>query len=430
MTLPERVRAGLAACDVAPDARVLVAASGGVDSTVLLRTLVGLGQPVVAAHVDHRLRDESADDGVFVAALAERLGVPVERLTVEVAPGNVQAEARRARYAALADAARRHACGAVATGHTASDQAETVLAALARGAGLRGLAGMPRSRALASGVRLVRPLLDVSRAEVDAEARQTGWAWREDPSNETDIYGRNWLRHHVMPLLAEAMGEGVDQRIAASADAARSALALVGRQRDAASDGAGRLRLDALADLAAPVRLAVLAEAAADWAPEATRSRALVERLASLVDAEVGERVEAAGLRVWRERDVLRFETDATPGLQGTLDVVALDGVPTTFGADPFEETVDADRAAGAVEVRAWREGDRIRPLGLNGSQLVSDLLRDRGVPRADRPRVPVVLVEGEVAWVVGHRLAATVAVGPETRRAARWAWRRAPEAG
>ena len=134
-------------------------------------------------------------------------------------------------------------------------------------------------------------------------------------------------------------------------------------------------------------------------------------------------RVEAAGLRVWREADGLRFETDTPPGLDGRLVTIPLDAVPHTFGTDPFEEVVDADRVAGEIRTRPWRDGDRIRPLGLDGSQLVSDLLRERGVPRADRSRVPVVLVDGEIAWVVGHRLAAFAAVRPETERAERWTW-------
>ncbi|PAP77171.1 tRNA lysidine(34) synthetase TilS [Rubrivirga marina] len=424
MTFATRVRDGLRACGVGPSDRVLVAVSGGLDSVTLLRTLSGLGQPLVACHVDHQLRPGSEEDGAFVATLAADLGVLVERVAVEVPPGNVQAEARRVRYAALAEAARQHACPFVATGHTADDQAETVLAALVRGAGLRGLAGVPPARPLGEGTMLVRPMLDLRRAEVEVEARAQGWTWRDDPSNASKVYSRNWLRHNVMPLLESMGGQEVASRIAASADAARAAGDLVRLWLEGASDGPDRLRLDALADLSEAARALVLAEAVAAWAPSVSRSRPLLERLARLPEAQVGTRVDAAGLRVWREADALRFDPEPGIGPGGSLVVTPLRAVPASFSADPLEEIVDADAVAGAVETRRWRDGDRIRPLGLHGSQLVSDLLRDRGVPRADRDRVPVVLVGGDVAWVVGHRLAAFAAVRPDTTRAVRWTWR------
>ena len=418
------VRAGLDACGVGAYDRVLVACSGGLDSTVLLRSLAALGRPAVAAHVDHGLRESGGGDAAFVEALAADLGLEAAARRVAVAEGNVQAEARRARYAALAEMARDHGCAAVATGHTATDQAETVLMALVRGAGLRGLAGMPRRRSLAEGVDLVRPLLAVPRADVEAAAREAGWTWREDPSNATDAYRRNRLRHTVLPVLRAEAGPGLDVRIAASAGAARAGLSLVRQAVGASRPDPARLGLEALRGLDPGVLRLVLAEAAADWAPGAERSRALVERLEALLDAEVGTRVEAGGVAVWRERDALRVEAPGR-GLGGRLEAAPLEGVPEAFPPSPWEEVVDAGALRGPVEVRGWREGDRIRPVGLDGSKLVADLLRERGVPAADRPRVPVVVVGGEVAWVVGHRLAAGVAVGASTRRAVRWTWRR-----
>ena len=416
--LADRLRQGLAACGVGPGDRLLVAASGGVDSVVLLHLLTGLGQPVHVAHVDHGLRPDSAADGAFVAAACARLGVPYRQLAVTVEAGNLQDRARAARYAALAGAAREHGCRAVATAHTATDQAETVLMALVRGAGLRGLAGMPPRRPLAGGVDLVRPLLDVARAEVERHALAHRLGWREDPSNLSDGFRRNRLRRSVMGLLRDEAGPGLDRRMAAAAAHARGGLGVVGAQLG--DPGRGGLALARLAPLADDARRAVLAEALARWAPRAPRSAALVGRLAALVDAPVGARVESGGVQAWREPDALRF--GAGTALAGTLATTPLDAVPAVFDADPWSEVVDADRARDA-HVRPWRPGDRIRPLGLDGRQRVADLLRERGVPRADRAAVPVVARGGEVLWVVGHRLAASVAVTPETTRAARWSW-------
>lgn len=430
MTLAAQVRDGLRAAGVREADRLAVAVSAGLDSTVLLRTCAALGREVVALHVDHQLRSRGEEDAAFVAALARDLGARFEGLTVEVADGNVQAEARRARYAALAEAAARHRCPWVVTAHTASDQAETVLAALARGAGLRGMAGMPRTRTLRADVTLVRPMLTVARAAIQAEADAHGWTWREDPSNAERAYRRNRLRADVMPWMEAEFGGEVDLRIAASAATARTALGLVQDRLRTLTVAPGRLAVDGLRALALDVRALVLAEAVARWAPEAVRSASGLARLGALIDADVGACAEGGGLRVWRERDVLRFEAIAPPVLDGVLVSTPLSDSPGSFPADRFTEVVDADRVPGRIEVRGWRKGDRIRPVGMEGSRLVSDLLRERGVPRADRARVPVVLVEGEVAWVVGHRLSSQVAVTPETRRVLEWAWRRSEGTG
>ncbi len=435
MPLPEpsdlagRLRRGLAACGVGAADRLLAAVSGGVDSMVLLHLLAEAGQPVVAAHVDHGLRPDSAADGEVVDAACQRLGVPCVRLAATVEAGNVQDRARSARYAALADAARQHKCSAVATGHTATDQAETILIALVRGAGLRGLAGMPSHRPLAEGVDLVRPLLDVSRAEVEAYANWRGVEWREDASNQREVFRRNRLRRNAMNALRKEGGEGTDRRMAAAAAHARSGLGVVASQLDALAVADRQLALAGLVPLADDARRAVLAEAAARWAPGAPRSQALVARLAALVEAPVGACVDSGGLRVWRQRDTLRFADEPASGVVGALVVTPLPSVPDAFDRDPWSETVDADRAAD-IRVRLWRDGDRIRPLGLDGSQLVSDLLRQRGVALADRAAVPVVVRGAEVLWVVGHRLAASVAVGPGTTRAVRWSWHAAGRPG
>ena len=431
---------------VAEGARLVVAASGGVDSTVLLRTLAGAGWPVVAVWVDHGLRDAVADER-FVRDLGRDLGVEVEAARVEVAPGNVQGGAREARYAALAEAAHRHGAAAVVTGHTATDQAETVLMNLVRGAGLRGLGGMAPRRDL-SGVALVRPLLWATRGEVEAEAAAHGWTWAEDPTNGTDAFRRNRLRHTVLPLLEAEGGPRTAVRIAAAAAAARAALdagpsALLDAVGHAESGG-GAVILDRVRDLDRLARLGLWAEALRRWTPGGTVSTAVLDRVDALLDAPVGQRVESGGAAVWREWGTLAFT--APPDLPAPVEVDAradwtahvgagrvtgrrLEAVPSSFAASPDAETVDADRVPARLVVRPWRDGDRVRGLG-GGSALVSDLLRDRGVRPSRRRAVPIVEGGGGMLWVVGHRLARSVAVTATTRRAARWTWAPAPPAG
>jgi tRNA(Ile)-lysidine synthase len=192
----------------APGDGVAVAVSGGADSLALLHALRVLAGPrdwrLAVLTVDHGLRPGSAADAAFVADHAKALGLPARVLTLTPAdleahrPAGPEAAARAARYAALWPAADALGCRWLATGHTLDDQAETVLLQLLRGAGLDGLAGM----SVRSG-RLLRPLLDVRRAQTRACCAAAGLPWREDPSNATDTPLRNRVRHHLLPLLED-----------------------------------------------------------------------------------------------------------------------------------------------------------------------------------------------------------------------------------
>ncbi len=217
---------------------VVVGVSGGADSVALLVGLVQLGFPpggrLVVAHAHHDLRTEAAADRTFVEALAERFGAAsiTRRLAVRQGPGGegLEARARRLRYAFLADAAHESGARQVLVAHTADDQAETVLHRALRGTGPAGLAGMRRSRPLADGVSLMRPLLQVSRAVVRSFLKAAGQAWREDASNADTLRARNFLRHEVFPrcvagpypAATAALGRLADQ-VAAAADALAAA---------------------------------------------------------------------------------------------------------------------------------------------------------------------------------------------------------------
>jgi tRNA(Ile)-lysidine synthase len=196
---------------------VVVAVSGGPDSLALLRALLTLAaSPVVVAHLNHLLRGEESDaDEAFVrevhralvAAGRPSLVLRCERLDVAAAAraegDNLENAARRLRYGWLASVARESGARWVATGHTADDQAETVLHRLLRGTGLKGLCGIPGRRELAPGVELVRPLLAVTRAEVVAFLAEEGQSFRDDRSNSDLRFTRNRLRHELLPHLAE-----------------------------------------------------------------------------------------------------------------------------------------------------------------------------------------------------------------------------------
>src|SRR5512137_2006852 len=216
--------------------RLLVALSGGADSTALLGALAELRdagelKEVLALHVDHGLRAGSARDADACAAVCARLGVELRRAKVLVAPGNVQSAARKVRYAALRREAILAGSTLVATGHTRDDQAETVLLRLLRGSGARGLAGIPPRRGT-----IVRPLIDRSRAEILAYLEDRELPHVEDPSNATPRFLRNRVRAEVLPVL-RSLAPHAARALARAADLLRDderALAMGGKRLAAA----------------------------------------------------------------------------------------------------------------------------------------------------------------------------------------------------
>jgi tRNA(Ile)-lysidine synthase len=203
----------------------VVAVSGGPDSVALWRALAELrpDPPPVVAHLNHQLRGAESDaDEAFVRGLSPTVRCDrIDVRSVAAASGdNLEATARRVRYEWLTEVARTSGCGWVATGHTADDQAETVLHRLLRGTGLQGLRGIAPRRPLAAGVELVRPLLGATRAEVLAYLKEVGQEARLDASNDDLRLTRNRIRHELLPHLARAYNPRVVEvlgRLAAQA---------------------------------------------------------------------------------------------------------------------------------------------------------------------------------------------------------------------
>ena len=432
----ERVRAGGL---IDADACHVVLVSGGRDSVCLLDVLVTVcGAGVLhVLHVNYGLRGADADaDERLVRMLCERVGVgcSVHRASPAPATGNLQAWARDVRYGEAAKLALARDAR-IATGHTASDQAETVLYRLASSPGRRALIGMARSDG-----RLIRPLLDCTRAETGAYCRERGLDWREDLSNADDRFARGRVRHGLLEEL---------RRIhpAAEANVLRSAELLRDEARvlDALVEGvlAGRdtISLAELAELdPALARLVVvrLAEAAAGMLVPAVGLR--LEELGALASRGGSAELDVGGgVRAIVEYGVLRFQRRGDPALPGEISLAVPGRVD--FGAWRLESTIgrlsgetaleclrrdgtvavlDADEIEiGQLTVRGWRAGDRLRPIGLGGSRTLADLFTDRRLPRAERAGTPVVASAGEIVWVPGVATAQHVAVRASTRRVA-----------
>jgi tRNA(Ile)-lysidine synthase len=387
---------------VRPGEPLLVMVSGGGDSVALLDIAVRLGASVSALHVNYGLREDAAGDEEFVRALTSALSVPLHAHQVALPEGNTQEQARDARYA-LAD---ELAEGDYAAAHTASDQAETVLYRLAVSPGSRALRGMAPRRG-----RLVRPLLTVTRAEVRDYLRARGLEWREDPSNADRRFARARVRHDVLDALRE-LSPAAERTIADTARQLRDE----GEVLDAAVHEALRelgggpaVSLDALREHPPALRrliLRALAEQAGGGAGQRSLSQRETDEILALGDRGTKSLDLGGGLRAVAEYGTLRFTRarDAEPPAPVELAVPGR----VRFGDWELEARLGGHGDVAvvdvgpAVTVRAWREGDRMRPAGLGGSKSLQDLFTDRKVPRALRRTLPVVEAGGEIVWVAG----------------------------
>ena len=254
------LQTGLSRCGAGPDSGMLLAVSGGADSVALLDGICRLSgerspHRIAVAHVNHGLRGAaSTGDAEFVRSLAERVEVPFELLSVDCRElaqqhgGTLEEAARNARYDFFARVARQRQMRFVVTAHHADDQAETVLHQIIRGSGLRGLSGMKYRRTLVDGVDLIRPMLNISRAEILANIDARQLRYRTDETNTDQAFTRNRIRERLLPLLAAEFNPQVAKNLVSLAEQSEQTLDC----------------LDALADR-------ILADATLDQQPDAVR---------------------------------------------------------------------------------------------------------------------------------------------------------------
>jgi tRNA(Ile)-lysidine synthase len=398
-----------------PGDRVVVAVSGGPDSMALLHVLwelrARLGLTLEVAAVDHGLRADARREVELVRERAGALGLPFAAVDVDVAAerrgrrgASLQDAARDARLRALTALARARGANRVALGHQADDQAETVLYRIVRGTGIAGLAGIPYRRDI-----FVRPLLDVTRAQILRYLRRRSIAFVDDPSNADYRFARARIRHRILPALA--------------AENPRVAEAL--RALAAAAGGRGGIGADAGVDRETVSSLS-------------RRAAATVARLASRggtanVDVAGGRRVEISYGKVRVEK---RAAAAAARQGTGATSAVVIDGpgrhrwpaagtvevrdAAARGGAKDASRGIefDADQLAWPLVMRARRPGDRMRPRGGRGSRKLSDLMIDAKIARPVRGTLPVVTTADDVVlYVPGLRPAEAGRPSATTRR-------------
>ncbi len=433
--------------------RVLVALSGGPDSVALLHALWvlsgELGITVCAAHLDHRLRGRaSAADAAFARSLARRLGVRFlsgaadVRLAAARGKRSLETAAREARQLFLARAARRLACGAIATGHTRDDQAETVLMRLLRGTGLSGLAGIPRCNG-----QYIRPLLGVRREQVLAYLAERRLPHRLDRSNLDTAITRNRIRHRLLPQLA-GYNPRIVETLARLADTSAEDLAVLREAADRAACRCATVRSSQIAvDLGRfnrynkGLRRMVLRWCAARLGCSAAPECGQVDDALALMEKRsVGARFRLAD-RVWIE---IGYRAAAIGRLAGPAGPAATAGrelalrIPgvTRFGGFALQATRERFPAAAGNrdEMTAWfdrdeihkhgltvgsrRPGERIIPFRASHRAQIARLMVDAKIARGRRGGWPVVRCRGAAAWIPGVRRSSQAPVTPRSRNA------------
>jgi len=413
--------------------RLLVAFSGGPDSTALLlaasRLAPSSGFELGAAHADHGLDPGAARRAARAARLAAGLGVPLTVVRLDPASirghrRGLEAGAREARYRGLLALASSLGARYLLTGHHAGDQAETVALRLLFGSGLSGLGAMATRRGA-----IARPFLALPQSRLRAAVAESGLEPVDDPTNRDPSRPRNRLRHHLLPRLAAGEPQLLE-RLAGVAAAARRAdralarrlhLALQPRCEDDGAVAVERAALSALPPSLLPPALALLGRlAGSPHAPTAAARRELERQLAGggRVGCDCGGGWRLAGdsiLRLTAPRAPVGHFSYTVP-VPGRVAIEPLGlrlhlhrgpVAPWMLRCEPRRAGLAAALDAGSrVVVRNRRPGDRLRPLGSPGQRRLKDLLIDRRIPRHRRDRLPLLVIDGEIAWVPGVAIA------------------------
>ena len=418
--------------------RILVALSGGPDSVALLHLLHEIKHlldiEVVAGHVHHHLRESADEDAEFCRHLAKTLGIEFQVRHVYPAEArgqrrtSLETVARELRYRALNEMADDMHCQDIAIGHTANDQAETVLYHFVRGSGLRGLAGIPYRLE-----RKIRPLLDIWRQDLLQFLKDRNIPYRLDPTNADRQLTRNMIRHEVLPYLRRALNPALDRILVQSAQIHQEAEMFIHAEAEKAleetliekTENKFVLDIEQFWSYFTILRKYMLRNALEQLTKRRLRPDFdLLQRAETLAtEGTVGSRlslneewellIDHDGLVLW-DGSFQEFEFNPIrPGEEVTLPQDRVLSISKRIPyrenvlnrADKNNQFVDADTIEGHFWVRNVKAGDRFYPLGLKGSKKVFDLLSDRKVPLHKKKETPVLGCNKGIVWLIGFHL-------------------------
>ncbi len=407
---------------LSPGAKVIVAISGGADSVALLHILLALGYRCIAAHCNFNLRrEESERDEQFVRNFCLSLNVKTYHTdfkTIEYSKNrgiSIEMAARELRYAWFEQLAEKEQAAAIAVGHHADDNAETLLMHLVRGSGLKGLTGIPPRNK-----KIVRPLLSCSRQEILHYLKEHNLNFVVDSSNLTCDYQRNKLRNAVIPLMQEinpSLGETFQQSIAYFRGAyALYAEAIEQIKKKICTEENRLLKIDIALLKQQKAIPTVLYELLHPYG----FNPATVAKIAASIDKETGKQFfSTTGYRLTKDRSQLIIDEPSGKTESRWIDESehSVCGSPNLqikrikrtedflFSRENHRVHIDASKLQFPLELRPWQAGDFFYPIGMKQKKKLSDFLTDIKLSRPEKDETQVLVSQGNIVWVVGHRL-------------------------
>ncbi|MCI0414340.1 tRNA lysidine(34) synthetase TilS [bacterium] len=408
---------------IVPGERVLVAYSGGPDSTFLLMALKEIHPDVAAVYVNHQLRGrESKQEEKFVRQFCEEKKIPlfVERIAWKKRPADLEQSARKRRYRHLAKVAKEHGFHKVALAHHKDDAVETFLLHLVRGAGPDGLSGMQLHRDI-----YIRPLLECRRTEILHYLQKNQIAFFTDRSNKKSKFRRNRIRNQLIPYLEKHFNPEFSEAIHRTATWIGELNHLLNKLLQPyekimeEKEGHWILNRNNWLRLSPPLQKALLrrllCKISGDLRLNARTLQNLVTCIQNQREMELPGFVKVCykegAIRFVRKEERIGFtEMDVPssgkylfPAAKVTLDFSVL--LKQDFAPGPNLAYLDADKASFPLYIRNWKKGDSFRPLGMKGHKKLSDFLIDRKVPRNSRKQIPLVYKNDDLVWVAGHQI-------------------------
>jgi tRNA(Ile)-lysidine synthase len=413
-----------------PSNRVLLAVSGGLDSMVMLHLFKKANYLIAVAHCNFQLRgSEAEEDQRFVADACKSLDVPFFSKkfdTQEYAKENrlsIQVAARELRYAWFQELMEEKKFDFLATAHHVNDSLETVLLKWIHGSSLEGFAGIPvRNK------KVIRPMLFATRSLLSDFASERGIMWRSDSSNDSDDYQRNFIRHQVIPKLKE-INPALESTFRHGLKKITGELEFLKTQleqwkKDHVHQKSGQVLIDKAALLNASFSDSLLWRVVREYGFNIDQCHDMMEAMQS----QSGKKFIGTShlLTLDREHIIISPYDDAYEAVtlreknesvvRGAWEISIERSKTKDISTNPIVASLDADKIKFPITWRYWQPGDSFYPLGMENRKKLSDFLIDRKIPLADKNGISVLESEGEIIWVVGHRIDNRYKITPDTK--------------
>lgn len=424
--------------------KIIVAVSGGIDSVVMFDILLRLQRMndlhLFVAHVNYRLRGkESEKDEHFVRRLAVQHGLSCYTYSVDTKKihadekGTLQETARNIRYSFFETLKKSLHADRIATGHTASDNAETILFNLFRGSGIDGIAGIPLRRD-----DVIRPLLCLSRKEIEQYAAARKIRFREDSSNSKSEYSRNYIRHGIIPMIERRLNPSLVRTLSDESEIFSALAQFINRTVEMkfpgivrADDGRFTISVERMSGEDPFIQQMILRKIFSLAGAEP--NHVMISSVLSLMQQHKGKNIDLGGrwtaershgdIRITRETAPKKFSivmpregTISTPDFVFSITLSPIpDNKRRDHPSNNHTEYVDAAKITFPIIVRSWNDGDSFIPLGMKGKKKVSDFFSDAKLSRNEKLSVPIIECSGAIVWIAGFRLDERFKIGPST---------------